>query len=150
MKDLIPEHYEYYRDWFHAAIRGMVRKGNTRNVPLEIATSLVPVITEEQAIASIMLLKRLSFIAENEVGELVAVDVEETDGDNPIEKVYQEQMAQLATQSIFTQDSDSQGFESVTLSLPPEQVAELKDRIRAWAADLSKEDGEAEKGVCIS
>src|SRR5271165_2126853 len=46
------------------------------------------------------------------------------------QKIYYEQMAELAAQSLYTQGPETQDFESLTLSLPPEKVGELRQKIR--------------------
>ena len=40
VKTLIPELYDYYHEWYHAAIREMVKKGGAKNDPITIAQSL--------------------------------------------------------------------------------------------------------------
>src|SRR3954464_12720869 len=70
VKTLIPELYDYYHEWYHAAIREMITKGNVKNEPAIIAQSLVPNISEEEAKASVELLTKLNFVAMRNDGML--------------------------------------------------------------------------------
>lgn len=131
VKTLIPELYDYYHQWYHSAIREMVKKGAMKNEPAKIAQSLVPVISEEEAKESIALLQRLKFVACK--GDMIeAVDTTEIDSQTAAlsQKIHYEQMAELAAQSLYTQGPETQDFESMTLSLPMEKVAEVRRQIQ--------------------
>ena len=131
VKTLIPELYDYYHQWYHSAIREMVKKGAVKNDAGVIAQSLVPCISEEEAKGSIELLMKLKFINCN--GEWIeAVDNTEIDSQTAAlsQKVHYEQMAELAAQSLYTQGPETQDFESMTLSLPMEKVAEVRRQIQ--------------------
>lgn len=132
VKTLIPELYDYYHDWYHAAIREIVRKGKVKNDPATIGRSLVPAIGEEEAKSSVDLLKKLNFVTENTDGMLVCAETMEIDAQSAAlaQKIHYEQMAELAAQSLYTQGPETQDFESVTLSLPQEKVGELREKIR--------------------
>lgn len=143
VKAVIPELYDYYHEWYHAAIREMVRKGEIKNHPSEIAQNLVPVIAEEEAKASIDLLLKLGMLKVTNDGTLVAVDEPKVDAQSAelAQKIYYEQMAELAAQSLYTQGPETQDFESITLTLPPEKVGELKVKIQRLIAELATETG---------
>lgn len=131
VKTLIPELYDYYHQWYHSAIREMIKKGAVKNDPGAIAQSLVPVISEEEAKESIALLLKLKFVGCK--GEMIeAVDTAEIDSQTAAlsQKIHYEQMAELAAQSLYTQGPETQDFESMTLSLPLEKVAEVRRQIQ--------------------
>lgn len=132
VKTLIPELYDYYHEWYHAAIREMVRKGKVKNDPATIAQSLVPNISESEAAASVALLAKLKFIAIESDGTFSATESVEVDSTSAAlaQKIYYEQMAELAAQSLYTQGPETQDFESVTISIPQERVEELREKIR--------------------
>ncbi|MBM4316117.1 MAG: TIGR02147 family protein [Deltaproteobacteria bacterium] len=142
VKSLIPELYDYYHEWYHSAIRETVKKGKVKNDPAAIAKSLVPNINEEEAKKSIELLTALKFVEVNAEGLLearesgCAVDAETS---ALSQKIHYEQMAELAAQSLYTQGPETQDFESVTVSLPIEKVAELKSKIQALIQAAVKE-----------
>jgi uncharacterized protein (TIGR02147 family) len=142
VKTLIPELYDYYHEWYHSAIRETVKKGKVKNEPAAIAKSLVPNISEEEAKKSIELLMTLKFIEVNGEGMLEAkesggaVDAETA---ALSQKIHYEQMAELAAQSLYTQGPDTQDFESVTVSLPKEKVAELKIKIQELIQAVARE-----------
>lgn len=132
VKALIPELYDYYHEWYHAAIREMVKDGRVKNDPIAIAENLVPQISDEEAKESIHLLKKLNFISEN-AGWLENTDTSATIDSasaTMAQKIYYEQMAELAAQSIYTQGPETQEFESITLRLPSGQVEEVKEKIK--------------------
>ena len=52
------------------------------------------------------------------------------------QKIYYEQMAELAAQSLYTQGPDTQDFESVTFSLPQDKVGELRAKIHELIKSL--------------
>jgi len=131
VKTLIPELYDYYHCWYHSAIREMVKKGRVKNDPATIAQSLVPAISAEEATGSIGLLLKLNFISCS--GEWIeAVETAEIDSQTAAmgQKIHYEQMAELAAQSLYTQGPETQDFESMTLSLPIEKVAEVRRQIQ--------------------
>lgn len=138
VKTLIPELYDYYHEWYHAAIREVIRKGKTKNDPAAIGQSLVPAISEEEARNSITLLRKLNFVAEGSDGMLTATDSTEVDSTSAAmaQKIYYEQMAELAAQSLYTQGPETQDFESMTLSLPQNRVDELRAKIRELMVSL--------------
>ncbi len=142
VKTLIPELYDYYHEWYHSAIRETIKKGKVKNDPAAIANSLVPNISEEEAKKSIELLIALKFVEINTEGYLEA---KETGGTIDAEtaalsqKIHYEQMAELAAQSLYTQGPETQDFESVTLSLPLEKIAELKGKIAQLIQSVAQE-----------
>jgi uncharacterized protein (TIGR02147 family) len=149
VKTLIPELYDYYHEWYHAAIREMISKGGVKNDPGAIAQALTPAITDAEAAASIELLMKLKFVGKTTDGHLVANETAEVDSttDALAQKIHHEQMAELATQSLYTQSAETQDFESLTLSLPLDKVIELRSKIqelvRAVAANASHSPSDA-------
>lgn len=145
VKTLIPELYDYYHEWYHAAIREMVKKGEVKNEPAVIAQNLVPVITEEEAKNSIELLTRLNFVGKTGDGTLVAKDSSEIDATSAAmaQKIYYEQMAELAAQSLYTQGPETQDFESITLSLPQDKVGELREKIKQLMIQLGASNSQS-------
>jgi uncharacterized protein (TIGR02147 family) len=138
VKTLIPELYDYYHEWYHAAIREMIKKGKVKNDPTMIAQSLVPTISEADAQASVALLVKLNFVAEGADHMLVSTETTEIDSTSAAmaQKIYYEQMAELAAQSLYTQGPETQDFESITLSLPQDKIGELRTKIRELIASL--------------
>jgi len=143
VKTLIPELYDYYHEWYHAAIREVIRKGSIKNEPMAIGQSLVPNISETEAKNSIALLKKLNFVKETPAGTLEAVENSEVDSTSAAlaQKIYYEQMAELAAQSLYTQGPETQDFESLTLSLPADKVKELKGKIHELITSLGSSSG---------
>lgn len=142
VKSLIPELYDYYHEWYHSAIRETVKKGKVKNDPAAIAKSLVPNINEEEAKKSIELLTALKFVEVNAEGWLEAKEsgcAFDAETSALSQKIHYEQMAELAAQSLYTQGPETQDFESVTVSLPIEKVAELKSKIQALIQAAVKE-----------
>lgn len=139
VKTLIPELYDYYHDWYHSAIREMVKKSRTKNDPSIIAQNLVPSISTEQAKASLELLMRLKFVALTSDGWIEACETDHIDTKSIelAQKIHYEQMAELAAQSLYTQGPETQDYGAITLSLPPEKVAELKEKLHQIIAQVS-------------
>ena len=145
VKALIPELYDYYHEWYHAAICEMIKKGSVSNRPADIAQSLVPAISEAEAKASVDLLMTLKFVSQGADGMLSNIDSNpELDSTSAAmaQKIYYEQMAELAAQSLYTQGPETQDFESLTLSLPVDKVKELRTKIRELINSLSSEGGQ--------
>lgn len=144
VKTLIPELYDYYHDWYHSAIREMIRaKGEVKNDPTTIANSLVPNIGEADAKNSIGLLMKLNFVKETG-GNLVCTEAGEVDATTNAmaQKIHYEQMAELAAQSLYTQGPETQDFESVTLTLPMDKVKELRTKIQELIATVQASAGQ--------
>ena len=138
VKTLIPELYDYYHEWYHAAIRETIKKGKCKNDAAAMAAQLVPAITDVEARNSISLLIKLNFVKENGDGTIEATETTEVDSTSAAmaQKIYYEQMAELAAQSLYTQGPETQDFESVTLSIPQDKVGELKAKIREMVIAL--------------
>jgi uncharacterized protein (TIGR02147 family) len=138
VKTLIPELYDYYHEWYHAAIREVVKKGKVKNEPGVIGQSLVPAISDDEARNSINLLIKLNFVSEGPDGCLISTENTEVDSTSAAmaQKIYYEQMAELAAQSLYTQGPETQDFESITLSLPQNKVGELRVKIRELMVSL--------------
>jgi uncharacterized protein (TIGR02147 family) len=149
VKTLIPELYDYYHEWYHAAIREMIHKGEVKNEPSVIAQNLVPNISETEAKDSIALLTKLNFISETSGGILTCKDSTEIDATSATmaQKIYYEQMAELATQSLYTQGPDTQDFESLTVSLPVDKVKELKVKIGELIRSMQGSTGGTNEAV---
>lgn len=132
VKTLIPELYDYYHEWYHSAIREVIKKSPLKNDPAVIGASLVPSISGEEAATSIALLQKLKFVQITNDGTLIAVESTDIDAESAAmgQKIHYEQMAELAAQSLYTQGPDTQDFESVTVSLPAEKVIELRQKIQ--------------------
>jgi len=145
VKTLIPELYDYYHEWYHAAIREMIKKGEVKNEPMTIAQNLVPVISEEQAKNSIELLTRLNFVTKTGDGTLVSKETPEIDATSAsmAQKIYYEQMAELAAQSLYTQGPETQDFESITLSLPQNKVGEFREKIKQLMVQLGANNSQS-------
>lgn len=144
VKSLIPELYDYYHEWYHAAIREIVKKGPVANDPATMASQLTPAISVAEATASVELLKKLKFIVETPEGLIVTEEpsVDSTSA-AAAQKIYFEQMAELATQSLYTQGPDTQDFESLTVSLPVDKVTELKKKIHELILSVAETKGGA-------
>ncbi len=132
VKTLIPELYDYYHEWYHAAIREMVKKGPVKNDAATIGQNLVPAITAEEATGSVELLLKLGFVGQTHEGMLVSKESTQVDESSVAlaQKIHYEQMAELAAQSLYTQGPETQDFESITLSLPADKVGELRIKVR--------------------
>ncbi len=139
VKTLIPELYDYYHEWYHAAIREMVKKAPVKNDPAVIGGNLVPAITMEEAAASVDLLLKLGFVGQTNDGTLVTKESTQVDESSVAlaQKIHYEQMAELAAQSLYTQGPETQDFESITLSLPESKVGELRMKIRELIETLN-------------
>ncbi len=139
VKTLIPELYDYYHEWYHAAIREMVKKGPVKNDAATIGACLVPAITAEEAASSVELLRKLGFIGQTNDGTLVSNDSASVDESSVAlaQKIHYEQMAELAAQSLYTQGPETQDFESITLSLPASKVGELRAKVKELIQSLN-------------
>ena len=139
VKALIPELYDYYHDWYHSAIREMVKKGKMKSDPGAIAGSLVPAISVDQAKASIDLLIKLKLVALTGDGWLEACETSDIDTKSIelAQKIHYEQMAELAAQSLYTQGPETQDYGAITLSLPPNKGVELKEKLHQIIAQVS-------------
>lgn len=143
VKTLIPELYDYYHEWYHSAIRELVKKSPVKNDPGAIAQSLVPSISEADAAGSIALLQKLKFVQISNDGTLSATETTEIDSEMAAmgQKIHYEQMAELAAQSLYTQGPDTQDFESLTISLPQEKVVELRQKIQELVLSIAGTHG---------
>jgi len=60
--ELAPERMEYFRHWWHGAVRALLDTGDFGDEPERIGKSLVPVLTPGQVRDSLSLLKRLGLV----------------------------------------------------------------------------------------
>ena len=139
VKSMIPELYDYYHDWYHSAIREVVNKARIKNDPDTIGQSLVPSISREQAMESVSLLTKLKFVTVTNDGWIEACETGTVDTKSIelAQKIHYEQMAELAAQSLYTQGPETQDYGAITLSLPPDKVVELKEKLHQIIAAVA-------------
>lgn len=69
-KEVEQDKYEYYRKWYHPAIRSLLNIVNVKSDPITIKNHLIPAISAQEIRESLKLLEDLELIAPDEEGYL--------------------------------------------------------------------------------
>ena len=135
------DEYDFYRYWYHSAIRALIGCGNLRrsaSTAAQVAARLVPPITEKQAAASLELLLRLNLIRVNGKGVYEQSEGVITSGDNLRSlKVlrFQKETLKLATRALETIPMEQRDISTLTLNISLQGF----ERIRARVKDMRRE-----------
>jgi uncharacterized protein (TIGR02147 family) len=134
------ERYEFYRHWYHAALRELIAvkpvRGKSRDDFALLGQSLEPPIAAAKAKQSVDLLLRLGFIIRNAQGLLKQATPLISTGDLRTATTldvdnFQAAMLDLARKALDKQPRSRRDFSTLTLSLSETGVAEAHAEIAA-------------------
>jgi uncharacterized protein (TIGR02147 family) len=147
IKHLEKASYEYFSKWYYPVIREIVTFGNGNLSAEQIALLLNPPITAHEAQKAITALVELDLIRKAPSGGWEQCDKTISTGPEVRSLVvanYHRAMLRMATESIERHPADQRDITALTLSISPDRINLLKERIAAFRRELLEVAGEAE------
>lgn len=139
---LSPEVYDYFGQWYHSAIRALldvVDVAESDNYK-EIASMLVPVITENKVRQSITMMKNLGLIFCNERGILKSVNKNISTGtfvQDELIKSYQRQCLKLAEDALTSKQTYPQTMVTKMISVSLPAYKAIEQRLQHFLQEIS-------------
>lgn len=132
IKEIEVSKYEYFSNWYHAAIRELAMRPDFKANPAWIAEQIQPSITEAQAKDSIELLQGLGFIQLDDQGgaKLTETNVASAPEVESLALMnFHRQMIERAQDSLEHDDADIRDISSITLSITEKEMEIIKKQI---------------------
>lgn len=127
--------YEFYREWYHVAIRTLLDTFDFSDNYTELAKKLIPQITIKQAKESIKLLDSLGLTSINENGfykpTAKALTTEDFVKDELIRQ-YQLQCIELAGKALFSNDENPKEIYTNTISVSHTCLKKLQEELNKF------------------
>ncbi|MBF0430602.1 MAG: DUF4423 domain-containing protein, partial [Fibrobacteria bacterium] len=133
--------YEFYQKWYYTAVREALNYYPFKGDYAELAKLLIPQITESEAKKAIALLKRLKFIKKNKQGRFALTSRFISTGDewrSIAIRSFQKETIQLAINALDTIPKDMRDISTVTVTLSPDSVAKVKEKLTAVRQEVLK------------
>ncbi len=136
---LLANQFEYYKTWYHSAIRSILEYFDFRGDYAELAEGLSPPVTVKEAEESIALLTTLGLIEPDAEGRYRVTNANVTTGPQwrslAIES-FQEESLRLSRESIKRHPKHIRDFSTVTMTINAADYAEIRDRIKEFRGSV--------------
>lgn len=144
-KKIIPEDcYEYFKTWYHPVIREKLDGFNFKDNFSELASMILPPITEEEAKSSVHLLERLNLIRKDENGCFRVTEkliVTDPNAEKTLIEYFQLQSLERARERITSRPKEHK-TSTITFAISTDglkriltQIEQLKKAIRSIVHD---------------
>ena len=134
-QQLSADQYEFYSTWHHSAVRALVHLMRSPENHAELATMLVPAISESQARRSMELLEGLGLVRRNQRGKLELSTAAITTGDD-VKSLqvanFQRETLKLAWEALDRVPKDDRDISTLTLTISKTGLKELRDLIKGF------------------
>ena len=131
--------YEFYKKWYHSAIRSLLQFYDFRGDYSKLAGQLRPPISAKEAKQSIKLLERLQLIKRDASGRYELVDKAITTGkewQSLAIQSFQEETIGMARESLARHRKELRDISTVTMNIGPEDLPRLKELIQQFRNTL--------------
>ena len=131
---LFTDKFEYFSKWYHAAVRESLAIVEYKGDNLALAGFIQPNITVDQIQKSVELLERLELISKNDEGVYKSIDTLISTGNIATSmhiNIFQDQMLQLARESIDRFPKTERNSSTVTISINSNSYQKILTEIRA-------------------
>jgi uncharacterized protein (TIGR02147 family) len=131
--------YEFFRCWYHSALREMVTLADFKEDYDWISTQCVPHITAAQAKKSIELMLQLGILQRNKLGRLEpsnAIISSDYEMKSFILRNFHAEMLGLAKKALEHFEPDDREISSLTLGVSQKSYQRIKERIRTFKQEL--------------
>lgn len=148
IKEIDLDQYEYFSNWYYAAIRELIQLEEFKEDPSWISQRLFPKITESQATEALDLLLRLKMIKRTRSGSLKVVEsniVSAPEVQNLSLMRFHQQMIDKARDSLDHVPSEYRDVSSVTIPVAPKDLEALKRKALKFREQMLSESAEATK-----
>lgn len=132
--ELLDAEIAYYQEWWVAALRALLEVSGGRAVPKELASKLVPPVSEEEVAKALLLLEQLGFVKKLSSERLVSTEVHVTSGTTG-EKIaavhrYQRIILDLASQALARFPKERRDVSTLTVAVDMEAHLEIRGLLR--------------------
>jgi uncharacterized protein (TIGR02147 family) len=131
--------YEYYKEWYHTAIRALLDIIDFKNDYKSLASSLFPTLSLKQARDSIALLKRTGMISQNSGGFWKPTDKVIVSGDfikDALAKQFQMKCLEHGKTVLASDGDQGQRTITLTLSLSKEAHTRITQRMEQFKSEI--------------
>jgi uncharacterized protein (TIGR02147 family) len=146
--------YEFFRCWYHSALREMVTLSDFREDYDWIAKRCIPRIAAAQAKKSIEMMLQLGILRRNEQGKLVPSDAvisSECEMKSFVLRNFHTEMIGLGKEALERFEPSEREISSLTLGLSNKCYDRIKERIRSFKQEILNmviEDTSDSETVC--
>lgn len=134
------QHYEYYRHWWHGAVRALLGLVDLGDEPKKVASLLSPSITEAQAKDALGLLRDLELIAKDEHGFWKPTNHSLSTGESSraeLIRQLQSQQLGLVQRAVLQPDHEpGQVVATNTITISEEGLELVKKRVERFRSEL--------------
>lgn len=154
VKILDESRYEFFRNWYHSAIRELVTLPEFKEDYDWIAKKCIPSITAPQARKSIETMLRMGILCRDQQGKLQPADPmisSEYEMKSLILRNFHTEMITLAKGAIERFEPSQREISSLTLGVSQKCYVRIKERIRSFKEELMNmviEDTDVSETVC--
>jgi uncharacterized protein (TIGR02147 family) len=154
VKFIDEKQYEFFRSWYHSALREMVTLADFREDYEWIAKRCCPRITAAQAKKSIEIMLQLGILRRNEQGKLEPTDAvisSEYEMKSFVLRNFHTEMLGLAKGALERFEPNEREISSLTLGVSQKGYEKIKERIRTFKQELLSmviEDTSNSETVC--
>jgi uncharacterized protein (TIGR02147 family) len=150
------DQYEYFSEWYHAAIRSLLPVMDVGDDARKLAQMLDPAISISQAKKSIELLLRLGFIV-RDGKESYRVSNPSLDTGEEVKShaliQFHKKCLQLASRALDVCPAEDRDISGVTMSVSASAIARIKEEIRAFrnkVAVIARNDTNEDRACQLS
>ena len=133
--------YEFYRKWYHTAIRSLIGIVPFYGDHATLADSLTPAVSVREVRKSVALLEKLELIRKDDTGRYVLSNTFITTGESwrsLVIKDFQRETMHLAEASIDRHPKGDRDVSTVTVAVNKKNLVELKSAIAEFRNSILK------------
>jgi uncharacterized protein (TIGR02147 family) len=132
-RPLEPNQYDYYKKWYHSAVRALLTFWDFRDDYAALAARVHPAITEQEARESVALLEKTGIIRRNEAGRYEVLGPPITTGErwqSTAIRNFQQESIELALQSLVRDPKPIRDISTITVAVRFADLEEIRARIK--------------------
>jgi uncharacterized protein (TIGR02147 family) len=151
-RPLEPSQYDYYKKWYHSAIRALLTFWDFRGDYAALAARVHPRISAAEARASVELLERTGIIRRNAAGRYEVLGPPITTGErwqSTAIRNYQQESIELALQSLVKDPKAVRDISTVTVAVRFSDLEEIRARIQELRQSLMHLPGDSSEPDCV-
>lgn len=131
--------FEYYRTWYHSAVRALLDVVDVKDDPTVLARSIYPPLSAAKAAKSLALLKKLGLIRRNGDGYWKPSENLIHSGayaQDDIVKRYQIEGLEIAKVALWNQKAKAQNFSTETLSVSENGYRAIERKLQEFKSEI--------------
>lgn len=151
-RPLDPLQYDYYRNWYHGAIRALLTFWDFEGDFAALAARIHPPISEQEARESVALLESLGIIRKGGTGRYEVLGPPITTGEKWHSAAiadYQQESIELAMQSLMQDPKHVRDISTLTVAIRFRDLEEIKARIKELRQSLMHTVGDSGDPDCV-